>query len=283
MKKIALYLIMAAIFSVGCDKIEGPYLQISDRESVDVEFPELNPSGVYRKILMEEYTGHRCSNCPAAHLVLESLHDRYGDTLAIVGIHATSLADPNIDYPYDFRTETGNELANEFTIGTIPAAVINRENHAGGWGRDEWINKLAEVDRSKVYAAIQVINQPKSNGVIKVNTKVTMLKEYPHPVLLSIFIIEDGVIRPQLNGFDLIPDYTHNHVLRTSANGTYGTPLTTSGILDKGESYLYAKSVKTADTDWDLANCTAVVFLHDRVNGEVLQVETAPLLVSDNK
>lgn len=274
---------MAAIFSVGCDKIEGPYLQISDNESVDVEFPELNTSNVYRKILMEEYTAHRCSNCPAAHQLLDNLHDLYGDTLAIVGIHATELAATNIEYPYDFRTEAGNELAKDFSISTIPAAVINRENHAGGYGRDEWINKLAEVDRGNVYAAIQVINQPKSNGVVKVNTKVTMLKEYPHPVFLSIFICENGIVKPQLRGLECIPDYTHNHVLRAGANGTYGIPLTTSGILEKGESYLYAKSVKTADTDWDLANCTAVVFLHDRVNGEVLQVETAPLLVSDNK
>ena len=274
---------MAAIFSVGCDKIEGPYLQISDNESVDVEFPELNTSNVYRKILMEEYTAHRCSNCPAAHQLLDNLHDLYGDTLAIVGIHATELAATNIEYPYDFRTEAGNELAKDFSISTIPAAVINRENHAGGYGRDEWINKLAEVDRGNVYAAIQVINQPKSNSIVKVNTKVTMLKEYPHPVFLSIFICENGIVKPQLRGLECIPDYTHNHVLRAGANGTYGIPLTTSGILEKGESYLYAKSVKTADTDWDLANCTAVVFLHDRVNGEVLQVETAPLLVSDNK
>lgn len=269
-----------ALTFVGCDVIEGPYMNLSEREDVTVVFPDLNPDEVYRKVLMEEYTGHRCSNCPAAHQVLDQLHSVYGDTLIIVGIHATSLAATNLDYPYDFRTEVGDQLANDFGINAIPAAVFNRENdHPGGLGKDEWMGKLRELDRSSVPAAIQLINEYNASAAsLKVNAKVTMLEEYEHPLYLSLFLIEDGIVQPQLSGMTMIPEYTHNHVLRAALNGTYGAYLTTDGLLEKDNAYTYGSSISFLEHDWNAANCTVVAFLYDRANGKVLQVETLPVL-----
>lgn len=279
MKKIALLIITVALTLVGCDVIEGPYMNLSEREDVTVVFPDLNPDEVYRKVLMEEYTGHRCSNCPAAHQVLDQLHAIYGDTLVIVGIHATSLAATNLDYPYDFRTEVGTVLASDFGINAIPAAVFNRENHAGGWGKDEWMGKLRELDRSSVPAAIQLINEyDASTAQLKANVKVTMLEEYEHPLYLSLFLIEDGIVKPQLSGMTMIPEYTHNHVLRAALNGTYGAYLTVDGILEKGSAYTYGCGLSFLEHDWNAANCTVVAFLYDFANGEVLQVEALPVL-----
>lgn len=280
MKKIALLIITVALTFVGCDVIEGPYMNLSEREDVTVVFPDLNPDEVYRKVLMEEYTGHRCSNCPAAHQVLDQLHSVYGDTLVIVGIHATSLAATNLDYPYDFRTEVGDQLANDFGINAIPAAVFNRENdHPGGLGKDEWMGKLRELDRSSVPAAIQLINEYSASAAsLKVNAKVTMLEEYEHPLYLSLFLIEDGIVQPQLSGMTMIPEYTHNHVLRAALNGTYGAHLTTDGLLEKDNAYTYGCSISFLEHDWNAANCTVVAFLYDRANGKVLQVETLPVL-----
>ena len=254
-------------------------MNLSEREDVTVVFPDLNPDEVYRKVLMEEYTGHRCSNCPAAHQVLDQLHALYGDTLVIVGIHATSLAATNLDYPYDFRTEVGTVLASDFGINAIPAAVFNRENHTGGWGKDEWMGKLRELDRSSVPAAIQLINEyDASTAQLKANVKVTMLEEYEHPLYLSLFLIEDGIVKPQLSGMTMIPEYTHNHVLRAALNGTYGAYLTVDGILEKGSAYTYGCGLSFLEHDWNAANCTVVAILYDFANGEVLQVEALPVL-----
>ena len=52
MKKIFVMTIalfgLACLFS-KCDKIEGPYYEILTNEDVDADFPELDPSTVYRK------------------------------------------------------------------------------------------------------------------------------------------------------------------------------------------------------------------------------------------
>lgn len=276
MKKIAILMVFAAFVFFGCDIIEAPYVIPTNQENVTVEFPALDLSTVYRKVLIEEYTGHRCTNCPSAHLVLEDLHERFGDTLAIVGIHATSLANTSNRFPYNFHTPAGDALAEDFGINAIPAAIINREYQQGGWPKDEWLQKINQVDRSQVRAAIQVINQYDADLKLKVNTKVTMLEDNDHPLRLSVFLIEDGIVKPQMSNTTTIEDYTHNHVLRAALNGTYGQPY--EDAMPRLTEFTYACSVSFAEHDWNAANCTVVVFLYDVQSGEVVQVETAPVL-----
>lgn len=280
MKKITTLIIAIAALLVSCDKIEGPYVVSSGREAVTVDFPEID-GGVYRKVLLEEYTGHRCVNCPSAHQKLEELHGIFQDTLITVGIHATALANTTMSFPYDFRTEAGNQLANDFGISSVPAGIVNRVPHTGGWGKDEWYNKIMEVDRSKVFAAIQVINQYDfpATGNLKVNAKVSMLEAYEHPLSLSLFLIEDGIIKPQMDGEEMVTEYTHNHVMRAAINGTYGGMLTENGVLEKGNGYTYGYSVSFAGKDWVPEHCSIVAILFDKVTGEVLQVEKAPVIL----
>ncbi len=275
MKKISLILITLVACCLSCDKIEGPYVTSSGREAISTEFPDLNTSEIYRKVLLEEYTGHRCTNCPAAHQRLEELHDLFGDTLVIVGIHATALAATTNRFPYDFRIDGGTQLANDFGINSVPAGIINRQSHTGGWGKDEWQTQIQAVDRSKVYAAIQIVNQYDypTEGNLKVNVQVTMLESYDESLNFSLFLVEDSIVKPQLNGDEIVDDYTHNHVLRACINGTYGGLLTETGVLEKDNTYTYGYSVNFTDKDWVPENCYVVAILFDKTNGDVLQVE----------
>ena len=96
MKKIFVSIIvLTAILFFSCDRIEGPYMVPSENEPVTVTFPDLDVNSVYRKVLIEEFTGHRCMNCPTGHQKLEELHERFGDTLVAVGMHVGSLAAPS--------------------------------------------------------------------------------------------------------------------------------------------------------------------------------------------
>lgn len=282
MKKIYLILLCLASLCIGCDKIEGPFMTAIHPAGGGGVFPPSGPefepldtSAVYRKILMEEYTGHYCTNCPDGHTELERLHGIYGDTLVIVGIHSGSLAAPqmsNPDFSYNFCTEAGDELHSYFNIDAIPAAIINRFNSI--WSVQRWPSKLAAADRTK-YAAIQLINQYGlfNSQTLRVDAKVTMLADYPNPVRLSLFLIENDVVKPQLQHSETILEYHHQHVLRAGINGTFGDYLTSDGILKKNESYTYARTISFAGHDWNIDNCYVVAILHDKVNGEVLQVE----------
>ena len=282
MKKIFVFItLLSAILFFSCDRIEGPYLVPSENEEITVTFPELDVNSVYRKVLIEEYTGHHCSNCPGGHQKLEELHERFGDTLVAVGIHAGALAAPNAaeGYPYDFRTEVGDELKQEFSIDGIPAAIINRYPEPGGWGIARWLSKINAVDRSKPLAAIQLINEYNAQtGMLKANAQVTLLEPCPNQLRLAFYLIEDGIVKPQLNGTEYIENYVHNHVLRASLNGTYGTLLNTNGYLETGKGYTLAHKINMSGHDWNPANCTVVAILYDRTAGEVLQVEVQKVM-----
>lgn len=282
MKKISVFItVLAAVLFAGCDRIEGPYMVPSENEEITVTFPELDVNSVYRKVLIEEFTGHRCQNCPTGHQKLEELHERFGDTLVAVGIHAGALAAPDVagGYPYDFRTEVGNELKQEFAIDGIPTAIINRYPEPGGWGVVRWLSKINAVDRSKPLAAIQLINEFNAQtGMLKANAQVTLLEPCANQLRLAFYLIEDGIVKPQLNGTEYIENYVHNHVLRASLNGTYGTLLNTNGYLETGKGYTLAHKINMSGHDWNPANCTVVAILYDRTAGDVLQVEVCPVI-----
>ena len=282
MKKISVFItVLAAVLFAGCDRIEGPYMVPSENEEITVTFPELDVNSVYRKVLIEEFTGHRCQNCPTGHQKLEELHERFGDTLVAVGIHAGALAAPDVagGYPYDFRTEVGNELKQEFAIDGIPTAIINRYPEPGGWGVVRWLSKINAVDRSKPLAAIQLINEYNAQaGMLKANAQVTLLEPCANQLRLAFYLIEDGIVKPQLNGTEYIENYVHNHVLRASLNGTYGTLLNTNGYLETGKGYTLAHKINMSGHDWNPANCTVVAILYDRTAGDVLQVEVCPVI-----
>ncbi len=280
MKRIFLNIIafvcMTCLLLVGCDKIEGDIYQIVQNEDVTVTFPDINPDEVYRKIFVEEFTGHRCTNCPQGHQMLESLHQQYGDTLVTVGIHYGALAKPfGSVFSYDFRTEAGNQIGDAYGIDGIPAAIVNRVQESGGWPREQWASVLRDVDRSKVFAAVQLINEyDAASKTLKANAKVTTLKAIDNQLRLILFVVEDGIVKPQKDGNQDIEDYVHNHVLRCALTDPFGFPLT-KDTWQNGDSEMYAASVSFDGQDWNPENCQVVAALFDPITSEVLQVEKA--------
>lgn len=284
MKKITTIvcaLLLGCLILAGCDKIEGEYYEIVNNEIVTVSFPDVDPSAVYRKVLIEEFTGHRCTNCPQGHQVLESLHEQYGDTLVAVGIHYGTLAKPlGSTFSYDFRTEAGSRIGDAFGIDAIPSAIVNRHDEPGGWPREQWASVIRDIDRTQVPAAVQLINEYDADNIkLKANVKVTMLKDYPNSLRIVIFVLEDGIVKPQKDGNQDILDYTHNHVLRAALTDPFGYPLRGSaGDWHAGDTETYAVSVNMGDTDWVPENCSVVAFLYDVLGEDVLQVETAKVV-----
>ena len=79
-----------------------------------------------RKILLEDYTGHKCSPCPgASEFAQDSLKHEYGDKLIIISIHASNFAlpYPGTNYAADYRTTAGNAFfsSTQFGISNTPS------------------------------------------------------------------------------------------------------------------------------------------------------------------
>lgn len=281
MKKITFILtfIAIAVLIASCDKIEGPYLQYDESVETTVEFPELDKSTVYKKVLVEEFTGHRCPNCPSGRELLDNLAPVYGDTMVVVCIHAGFFANPTGSFPSDFRTEEGTELASDFTITSYPNAVFNQSPFGGtyGVGMSEWEQALGQFSQQPAIAAIQIINEFAGNS-LTVHTKTTFLTEYESSVKLALFVIEDGIVSPQIDGSETIEDYVHDHMLRGSLNGTYGTFISADGTVAADTGYTKSYQLSCDGKPWDIAHCSIVAILMDASTHEVLQVEKCPFL-----
>lgn len=281
MKKIlGIFCILVFLFT-SCDIIEGPRLEPNNEEKTEVEFPDLNKDSVIRKVLFEEFTGHYCTNCPEkGHRVLQDLIAKYGKLLVPVTIHAGGLAAPREEpYTYDFRTEAGDQLYNDFGVNSVPCAMVNRVKKGTSWisfYRD-WEGQINAVDKNQIVAGIQIINQyDETSRTMVAHTKTTMFTEYENPIMLCVVMIEDGIVSPQLDNNVTIPDYVHHHALRASLNGTYGAYLNESGIVEKDSAYTksYKLDFNKLKQDINYQNCTIVTYIYDAVTKEILQAES---------
>ena len=125
MKKYISFFLGLLIFT-SCDKLEGPFMSDSNISPTDT-----NSTDFIKKVLIEDYTGHTCPNCPSAARELEAIHDIYGDRIIGVAIHVSkSFARPYHisqapQFQYDFRTQWGYDWDNFFGISLISAILLN--------------------------------------------------------------------------------------------------------------------------------------------------------------
>ena len=73
-----------------------------------------------------------------------------------------------------------------------------------------------------------------------------------------------------------IPDYMHNHVFRASLNDTWGTNVFEGGATTGQSQSITASG--TINANWNENNMHIVCFAYDSDTGEIIQVESKPLI-----
>lgn len=259
-------------FLGSCDKIEPPYL-VGDQQGNN------GTEEVVRKFLLEEFTGHRCVNCPHGSQVAKTLKEFYGDRLVIISVHAGFFANPlGSTFNYDFRTPEGNDLNSYFGVEKNPEGMVNRQEYEGSLllGPAQWGSAMADAAESDTGFSLQLSITPASGaGNYSLNARVTGLIDMELEHYLVAVVIENGIISPQsINDPDYpdgyIPDYEHNYVLRKGITSIWGDKLRVGGI-EQGELFEndYPFSM---DAEWEVANSYVVAYVMNQ-NLEVMQVE----------
>ena len=270
-------LVLAISFAVqSCDKVEGPY------KKETVAPPVVTPPGE-RKVLVEDYTGHKCGNCPRAAKALYDLKSIYGDKLVIIGVHAGTFATPFPPaagiFTYDFRNPTSMQLDTDFGISLAgnPNGMVNRRTVNGNHiiSSTKWSSEVATAlaISDPVPVIISISNsydQFTRTLTAEVTTEFVSTVAGTHR--LSVYMVEDSIINWQKD-YDVtpndIPDYVHREVLRGAMNGTYGDVLTnTTGST---VNTLTFSSVLAAD--WNEEQFSVVAFVYEESSKEILQVE----------
>lgn len=268
------------VLLTSCDIIDNP-----------IETPEVpvdTTKSFKQNVLIEDYTGHTCGNCPEAAEVAHQVQTLYGkDRVIVVAVHSGPFAYPvPPDYATDYQTPEGNELDKIFRISRAgnPNGLVNRKVYNGKFiqSKDNWAAATTEYLAEKPALGIVATSSwDESSKSVTVNAELTFITEGTPDYYLSAWITESGLVGDQTDyrkSPSHIEDYEFDHVLRSSIGGAWGEQLSATATaagtkISKTLTYTFP-----ADKDWKPENCDVVLFVHrHQTEKNVVQAVSVPV------
>lgn len=234
----------------------------------------VEPEPAQRNVLIEDFTGQRCINCPKATEAIEKIKEVYGGNIISIAIHSgPNGVDKDGVYkgvPFQgLATGTGNEYWNQwFTSGTgQPIAKINRGEATNDY--NNWSAEVAQAMQTSTDVKIEATTEYDS-ATRQLSIDTHLMGKAKNSAKLQLLLTEDSI--PSLQ---IMPDgsynsnYIHNHVFRDAINGTWGEDITfDEGIISKHHAYTMPDKCKPENTH-------VVIFVYN-TNG-VEQVISVPV------
>ncbi len=260
-KILALAALPAALMMTGCDNVEDGPGRFEKKDRIESD----------RVVLVMEFTGQRCPNCPQGAQSVNDMYAAYPENVIAVALHPydhiltdyLGVQDPGL------RSEEATVMYNYYKPDGFPAAVFNgtiMDSSTGAWNgtfRKELIKKpQAEIELSRSY--------DETSRELKVRYSINYLDNVQTETNIQVWITESGIVAPQINEGTpkLIPNYVHNHVLRASMTGDWGESL---GDSHKYGEVVHGEASYTLPAEWDAEKCHVVAFVQRVSDKYVLQ------------
>lgn len=234
--------------------------------------PTIGECQTERVVLIEEFTGVRCVNCPTGSAKIAQLLEQYSEQkLIAVSIHSGFFSVPYPQSTEDFTTEAGNDI--DAMLGPVtayPAACINRRLFTNETQRplslSSWAGYIgAELCRApsldlNINHSFDPVNRQVSATVNISPLAATTIDE---PLAVTVYITENDIESAQLEPHGVNDNYIHKHVLRAVLTDTRGQLFHSSGAVEANtQRFNY-----TLPADWDATKCHLVAFIHYRGGG----------------
>lgn len=226
-------------------------------------FKYVKPASVACSVLIEDYTGQLCVNCPQSVDVIKQIHEVYGDNAIAVAIHGGHLAlSSNVS---DMGLSTDDSEAYYAAVGA-PAQPSGRVNRKGiPVNIYQWQSLVkAEIEKAAPVSLKLKADYDATSHKVFVTVDAGGVDGNVNGKL-QIWIVEDNIVAPQImpDGSTKM-DYIHNSVLRAAVNGTWGEDFK----INEGETKTVNSSA-VLKQNWKPEDCSIVAFVYD--NSGVLQ------------
>ncbi|MBX3164141.1 MAG: Omp28-related outer membrane protein [Bacteroidetes bacterium] len=314
MKRI-FYLFVFVTALAGCDKVTqpNPYANINVDCPLDTALTNIVTSQVssdVKTVLLEDYTGHTCGNCPRAARRAEALEKTHGKKLVVIAPHVSNqFASPEPKncfcagdtlYKEEFRTTTGNEWDTYFGLSSagLPRGMVNREQpYAKGDGNWSSLINTAIAQPQTVKLEVTCVYDTVSS-YLKAKVKSTFLKAFSADVMMNAVLTQDSIVAFQKDYAvpsgaitkyhdDLRPNYRFDNILLGSVNGSWGqlvksapankdtATITTPCYQIGAKTCFYSNNNQHGIKDVCIKKqyINLIVFVYDKDTKEVLQVE----------
>lgn len=303
--------IVAFLFS--CDKIENIYPETYStdlntalypgewQDYVDNEWPDFTTitASTDRNVMVEDFTGHNCTYCPAAAVKVHEAQQINPNRVFPVGIHispqgVSGFQAVTAQYPVNFVNQNGIDLGvffgqgeNQTWSGFTANPKVGANRSKGGSGNTTFfsqsylISKVNEQLSSGLKVAIKSkLNYYEQTKGAFLHTEIEVLDANLTSDLGTIvYLIEDSLVAPQLDGGTYVPDYVHRDIYRKNiTNLTWGRSLTSDMLVEGKYRFDYSFEVPNQlapegqTGDYNAENMHVLIFVYDKVTYEVYQV-----------
>lgn len=308
MKKIrATWLVPVLLLGLNllpaCDVIENPQpvkvtstLTPAQQTRLDSAEAARPAPALTQNVLIEDYTGQYCGNCPKAANLGDSLRRRFPGRVLLTEVHVTDyFAAPRLPhFPLDLRVPgVSQELDQTFDLSNrgLPQGAVNRGKFAAA-GNDPvatfslWpavvTAQLAQAPAVELRAT-PLFNRASRLLLLKVATKY-LTAQPSHTLRLGVILVEDSLVGAQKDyrlsrtqfPEQTVDTYVHHNVLRAALAGTFGTAQVSSPAA--GQRFgTYLGYQMPAASVWNDRKCAVLVYVADADTRQLLQVVQAKL------
>lgn len=251
------------------------------------------------KLLIEDFTGWNCVNCPTlAEFLTTQITSSYPSVLVSLHMNTNSFSArhrdgyncASADSIADYIIEKDKFLAGNTTASGLPLPSVTIDQTANDDGRildsnQNLLSKLAlnrfsacNIDKSAPQAGIGINVSNQGNGKFGISTYV----KYNGPCNLKLWLIEEELRSSRQNSSSgYLKDYLNHGILRMVINGAYsGDDLTLNGDGEVVAHHtLNIADKMEGDKGWNPVNCRVVAILTDPATRQVIncnEVELAP-------
>ena len=284
MKKLIVVIGLGILALPSC-KEKPPYINLTactptilDTTYVTRTIPAAEPHNV----LIEDFTGASCSNCPSAHDIILGIDTTHTGRINIIGLMPDdfSQTEPCPKSAYNFRSSVASLIEQQIfgSLYAMPNAGIDRmplgDPQQGGIyqvvARGSWpdyVNTQLGVTDSINLSVVSTYDPTTQQATI--TTTVTYLQPSTALQSLSIAVVEDSFVDWQEDGFNYDSTYHFNDILRDLVTcNPAGSPILPA-IPNKEagrvatRTYLY----KIDPAKWNPAHMRVIAFVTNASDG----------------
>ena len=236
MKKLILLIPIFFLFT-HCDKVP-PRIPPPPPECV-LNTPVVNTNTATsnsRKVLLEDYTGHTCGNCPTAAKKAEEILASHEDNVIVLANHVSAqFGEPKKNYYEDFRDPASTAWDEEFDMSSVglPCGTVNRiKAPTYRLGYSAWEGYIeTQLAKPQTVKLDVTTTYDQTQKLLRVKVLATFKTAFTSNVSLQMVLVQDSIIGPQTDysaPSGKTSNYRWDHMTVKAINGTWGQNLKTA-------------------------------------------------------
>jgi hypothetical protein len=226
--------------------------------TVVVEGGNVEPTG--KTVLIKDFTGARCVNCPAAAEYAHNLQHQLGeDHIFIMSVHAGYLAQPLGQFP-DFLTDEGTAWYNNHDSNPL-FSVDHVALTDGNTLKVEQIDApvAAALEEEQAFEIVVTPQFEVTTRQLQVGVQTVALNDLDGQFFITVCLVEDHIIGWQTIPGGVDKEYDFRNVFRGTLNGANGEEF--EGLhVNANDSFHFSYSTEI-NADYNADECYLMVYV----------------------